>query len=93
MHPILISRVLKFTEMQELKWVISSEGFYCTEIDGVRLYAGSGNGVYYQWVIEKDGEILSSSYLNPPTATTLQEAKIQCYQEYLKLTQKEKPQN
>lgn len=79
--------------MQELKWVITSEGFYSTIIDGVKLVAGSGNGVYYQWVIEKNGEILSSSYLNPPTAKTLQEAKEQCYQEYLKLTQKEKPQN
>jgi len=79
--------------MQELKWVISSEGFYCTSIGEVKLYAGSGNGVYYQWVIEKNGEILSSSYLKPPTAKTLQEAKNECYQEYLKITQKQKPQN
>jgi hypothetical protein len=83
----------KGVESVYLKWVISSEGFYCTEINEVRLYAGSGNGVYYQWVIEKNGEILSSSYLKPPNTTTLQEAKTQCYQEYLKITQKEKPQN
>jgi hypothetical protein len=79
--------------MNELKWIISSEGFYCTEIDGVRLYAGSGNGVYYQWLIEKDGEIIISNYTYGVHEKTLQEAKTQCYQEYLKLTQKEKPQN
>ncbi|OYY99532.1 MAG: hypothetical protein B7Y37_13660 [Sphingobacteriia bacterium 28-36-52] len=79
--------------MQELKWVISSEGFYCTAIDGYKLYAGSNNGLYFQWLIEKNGEILASSYDRKEESTTLQEAKVKCYQKYLEIKQKEKPQN
>jgi len=79
--------------MQELKWIISSEGFYCTAIDGAKLYAGSNNGVYFQWLIEKNGKIISSSYDKKEEITTLQEAKVKCYQKYLEITQKEKPQN
>jgi len=79
--------------MQNLKWVISSEGFYYTAIDGYKLYAGSNNGVYFQWLIEKNGKIISSSYDKKQEITTLQEAKVKCYQKYLEITQKEKPQN
>lgn len=79
--------------MNELKWVITSEGFYSTIIDGYRLHAGSNNGVYFQWLIEKDGEIIISNYTYGVHEKTLQEAKTQCYNEYLKITQKEKPQN
>lgn len=79
--------------MHELKWVITSEGFYSTIIDCYRLHAGSNNGVYFQWLIEKDGEIIISNYTYGVHEKTLQEAKAQCYNEYLKLKQKEKPQN
>ncbi len=80
--------------MQELKWIISSEGFYCTAIDGYKLHAGSNNGVYFQWLIEKDGKILASCYRDSKEPTpSLQQAKHQCYIEYLNLTQKQKPQN
>ena len=84
----------KGVESVYLKWAITSEGFYSTIIDGYKLYAGSNNGVYFQWLIEKDGKVLASCYRDSKElSASLQEAKAQCYTEYLNLKQKEKPQN
>jgi hypothetical protein len=76
----------KGVESVYLKWAITSEGFYSTIIDGYKLYAGSNNGVYFQWLIEKDGKVLASCYRDSKEPTTsLQQAKHQCYIEYLRL--------